>query len=271
MEIVLRDIHFTAPLDVDSWGRASKPTQPILHSLAVTVPPPTAPSAETDEVAVDYSKLAALVLECAHSPAAAEQSHKSSSLRYWTALDFHQCLGEAIAEKWPSVTKIKLGTTLPIGLHGVGASAVWESIITPFLHSRPRNTASLLLRDIRATTLIGLRPHEETAKQTVLTSLKFTLSDESFKPGGELLSPGWPHKFVTKIVQTVEASTNKTVEGLALDMSKSLLSMVKKFRQTHLGFDEDIKDPMLYLTWLRVVKTDALQFVDGAGVEMEFK
>lgn len=252
--IVLRDMRFNAPIGADSWGRPAKPTTPVTMTVSASVFMANGEGlSDTDVVSVDYSELASTILSVTKSPMATTVDPTARS-----DLDVipkcHRYLAEVIFEKWPAIQELEFETKQDLGLYGAATQAEWKSIIP---HTSAHR-AWVTLRNIRASTIIGLRAHERLVSQTVLASLRLRLIDP------EVQSDVNPAIQLTMLMVTaVQKTSFETVEGLV----SHLVEECRKF----------LRDPsygalnaVTRLEWIGCWKTDALQFVAGAGAEIDF-
>ncbi|KAG0650696.1 hypothetical protein D0Z07_2484 [Hyphodiscus hymeniophilus] len=217
-KISVRNLQAILRVGRDAWGREGQ-VQPVLISATVSLRQPFDTASVQDEVTqstINYGTLSIAILEAAHKfhdRGSAPTIDGSLS----TVSDLISTIEQRIAPKVGEapdaliqrslVSSLELEITLPKALLN-STTGVSRTSATLFdaLNEQEYRGMSVVLRDLRVSTLIGLNPNERLAKQLVIANIELDLWVTKQDIYNELEQI---------VVKTMEESSFQTLESLA--------------------------------------------------------
>lgn len=221
----------------DAWGRNGRP-QPCLLSAEVALQSPFPEAAVSDTVASDtvhYGTLSkAMVKSVGKWQTASDNSDNNKTLgdvidTLWVDLTGHTVTGqaatpppspdEAVLSNVADKTRLSVTVHLPkASLVGEGVSLTATAIIGSDDTAAPAPWATTLkLHRLTVPVLVGVHPHERTAKQAVVADIVL----DNYGTPSCLVDGYVPLEAL--VVHTLEASSFETLEALATHLGRVIL------------------------------------------------
>lgn len=254
----------------DAWGRNGRP-QPCLMSAEVALASPFPEAAVSDSVAEDtvhYGTLSKAMLKSINQWQVAKEGQTRTLGNVvdalWVDLTGSTVAGEASS---PSAGKAVLNVTttsrlavtvlLPkASLVGDGVSLTATAVLGAGAAStgaKPWAT-TLKLHRLRVPVLVGVHPHERTAKQAVLADVSL----DGYGAPGDLIDEYAPLEAL--VVRTLEESSFETLEALATHLGRIILEWGQASSKT--------KSPPTWNVHVALEKPIAVPFADAPIVEV---
>ncbi|CAK7565614.1 MAG: hypothetical protein SEPTF4163_003536 [Sporothrix epigloea] len=219
----------------DAWGRHGRAQPAVLFAEAVLIKP-FSEAAVTDSVAGDtvhYGTLSKALLSSIGSWSTPKENRPAASSLYdvlaclWTDLTGQMVASglsvpliatteaKAVPLKADVVRRLTVTVLLPkASLVGEGASLTITGLLSPQATNEAIASRTLRLHRLRVPTLVGVHPHERTAKQAVVMDVALDRYD--------VLQDAYP-KLEDFVVKLVEASAFETLEALGMHVARTIL------------------------------------------------
>ncbi|CAK7245913.1 MAG: hypothetical protein STHCBS139747_007518 [Sporothrix thermara] len=258
----------------DAWGRQGR-AQPAVLSAEAVLTTPFAEAAVTDSVAGDtvhYGTLSKALLSSIGSWCEPKESQPAAgSLDDVLAGLWLDLTGQVVSSGQSSpladparteavllsadvVRRLTVTVLLPkASLNGDGASLTITGLLAPQGTVGALAARTLRLHRLRVPTLVGVHPHERTAKQAVVMDVALDRYDG--------LQDAYP-KLEAFVVKLVEASAFETLEALGTHIARAIL---QEFRPQ--GPMPDDRLPAWYVH-VTLEKPIAVPFADAPVVEV---
>ncbi|MCJ1281658.1 trifunctional dihydropteroate synthetase [Xylographa opegraphella] len=248
--IFLKNLHLSAVVGKDAWGRAAK-AQPVVLSIALQQNLVNAAARDDINQTVSYGQICKDVTK-----------YVETAKSFDDLLSFNNSLCQvASLNKWGG-GNLDVFTILPkASLRAEGGLG----LSTSFLGGKERmiddSSVKFLVKDMKLYCIIGVNSHERMSKQLVVINLmieedraenraqttrkaQVTRRIDGHASNWKLLLPD--------LIQTVESSGYETLESLATEIATTALT----------GYTVSSID-------VSVEKPSALAFVEGAGVQIK--
>ncbi|EPE09179.1 hypothetical protein F503_06955 [Ophiostoma piceae UAMH 11346] len=259
----------------DAWGRNGRP-QPCLMTAEVALASPFPAAAVSDSVAQDtvhYGTLSKAMLKSVgkwQAEAAQPSTLGDVVNTLWVDLTGNTVTGEAATPSAgkavldvAATSRLTVSVLLPkASLVGDGVSLTATAVLGASAaaasdtgNAKPRPWATTLkLHRLRVPVLVGVHPHERTAKQAVLTDVSL----DGYGVPSDLVDEY--ASLEALVVRTLEASSFETLEALATHLGRTILEWGQA--------SSDTSSPPAWNVHVALEKPIAVPFADAPIVEV---
>ncbi|KAI4166168.1 MAG: hypothetical protein LQ342_000054 [Letrouitia transgressa] len=241
--IYLRNLHLSAVIGPDAWGREDK-IQPVVLNVRLKIDTTTASTSDDISHTFSYGQMCKEITSQLDGKAFNSLQHLITVLTtfaaFWPGEDTRL---QAMAPK--ALLRVDGGLELS---HTIRKKERYEEEGVPQV--RHVDTRSWSIKGLKVGCIIGVNPHERLQKQGVNIDLRIPAIDPRTFDAPNGASENW-RTLVKRVCEVVEYSSFETLEALAALIAKTALE----------GF------PVQEIT-VSVEKPSALTFVEGAGVEI---
>ncbi|KAL8797943.1 MAG: hypothetical protein Q9182_007089 [Xanthomendoza sp. 2 TL-2023] len=241
--IYLRNLHISAVIGLDAWGRKDK-VQPIVLNIRLKID--TTSSATSDDIndTFSYGQMSKEITSQLDGKVFSNLQHLITVLTtfaaFWPGEDTKL---QALAPK--ALLRVEGGLEIT---HSIRKKDRYEENGVPQV--RHVDTRSFSIKGLKLACIIGVNKHERLVKQSVNVDLRIPAIDPRTFEAKEGPSENW-RTLVNRVCEVVEYSSFETLEALAARIAKTALDSF----------------PVQEIT-VSVEKPSALTFVEGAGVEI---
>ncbi|KAL8759340.1 MAG: hypothetical protein Q9184_003654 [Pyrenodesmia sp. 2 TL-2023] len=241
--IYLRNLHISAIIGPDAWGRKDK-LQPVLLNIRLKIDTTTASTSDDINDTFSYGQVCKEITSQLDGKAFDNLQHLITVLTtfaaFWPGEDTKL---QALAPK--ALLRVEGGLELS---HTIRKKDRYEENGVPQV--RHVDTRSWSIKGLKLACIIGVNKHERLEKQSVNVDLRIPAINPKTFDAKEGSSENW-RTLVKRVCEVVEYSSFETLEALAARIAKTALDSF----------------PVDEIT-VSVEKPSALTFVEGAGVEI---